>query len=379
MPGMRYQPQGLARINRRNPLARGLVFLAPMAGGHDLVNLVAGKNATTGRATTSVNKLGKFASFPATAAVDFPTLNGVLGSAQPASVGWVQQPIGATGLHVLAQFAVGSQPFMIFQSVNNAAYYFTAGLRGTSASAFGPTTGPLVNGQVDVCVLTSTGGFAANDGLTLFKSGVKHSVSGSSSFSNATSQPTSIGHRDGGADPWRGTIGCFAVWSRVLTDDEASSFNANPWQLFSDPEEDGEDIAAAEPASTSGALNATLAGAVLSASGSPVNTGQFSTALGNASMSGSGAASSQPSGSFSASLSSVSFSATGALLASGSLSAVMDGAQASMVGNVAQAASGTLTSTLAGAAMNAYGYEGAAPPVATKRYRPRILRRHFTN
>lgn len=130
----------------------------------------------------------------------------------------------------------------------------------------------------------------------------------------------------------------------------------------------------------SGVLDSTLADAILSASGEITHTGAFSASLGNALMSSVGSASSSPSGSFSTSLNNATMAAIGQLLDAGEFSSSLAGATASFMGNVAQPNTGAFSAALAGVVMNAYGYEGEVPPpAANRRYRPRILRRHFTN
>lgn len=237
MRSMRYQPQGRLRLNTRNPLTKGLIFLAPMIGGHDLVNIVGGTRAAAAAVPGTVgNARGKFASFTGSHNVDFPGLSIPLNSNQPASIGWIQQPIGASGYHALLQLKArdAAAPFLIYQSPSDANYYFAAGIRSTSVSAFGSSTGPLTNEKIDTFVLTAANGIGGNatTGLSLFRGAQKFAPSGSPFLSSSSASAVSIGHRDGGADPWRGLIGCVAVWDRVLTDAEAASFNANPWQLF---------------------------------------------------------------------------------------------------------------------------------------------------
>lgn len=241
---MRYQPQGLLRINAQNSLTKGLIFLAPMIGGRNLVEMVGGAQGTApSLIETAVNSKGQFASFTGAGYLEYPSINTLLGPNDPASVGWIQQPMGATGLHSVAQFCTsgGAAPFLIYQSVNDSRFYFAAGLRGAGgAQRFGADTGPITNERLDAFVLTSGAGFGTINGLSLFRGDEKFSPSATTSFTGSSSTGTSIGSRAGGGDRWRGLLGCVAIWNRVLTDEEARSFNANPWQLFAAPEEEYE-------------------------------------------------------------------------------------------------------------------------------------------
>lgn len=247
--GMRYQPQGLRRINRDNPLTRGLVFLAPMVGGTDLQNLVTGARGTpTGAIGTEGNPRGTFPSFTGSQYVDFPAFGPELASSTPGTVAWVQQPRSPAAYNTLLQFTPqGAAPFLVYQSTTDANYYFAAGRRGTdTVPNFGAAVGALTNGQIDSFVLTASAGFGAAlvGNMALFRGQAKLTTVSTTTISASSALATQIGHLGAGGDPWRGLIGCVAIWNRVLSDAEARSYNANPWQLFQAPDEDDDLVAA---------------------------------------------------------------------------------------------------------------------------------------
>jgi hypothetical protein len=152
-------------------------------------------------------------------------------------VAWVQNPLGAVNYHSVLQLRTktAAAPFLIYQSIHDTSWGFAAGLRGGTVNLF-PSLGLINNGRLDRFVLTTTNGFGNNGGLTVYRNSEKHTSSSNTSFNGGVDTDVLIGHLGGGNDSWRGHLGCIAIWNRVLTEAEAMSYNANPWQMFEAPE-----------------------------------------------------------------------------------------------------------------------------------------------
>lgn len=378
---MRYQPQGRLAISNASPLAVGM-RLASLPG------VIREFDAATGRmgSSTGIKQVG--------------CVHGVAGGFSTAGHGTsdravtpLKGPFPSTGrsyyVRALRKGAGGNSLGRLFDKTNGTSGQMLYWNNSTSTfryQTYTSDTSTNANGDqiVDIAGSATTSGeffdlfvTHADDGAVMaYFNGALLVSKVMPGTLKANDGALAIGNR--ATDTlrvWDGLIESTFIWDRVLSAEEIAKFRTNPWQLFVDPEEDDDSLAAAS-GDPSGTIAATLAGAILSASGALVNAGSFSSTLLDATMSASGSASDAPSGSFSTSLSGVSFSATGSVLNAGTLSSALAGATSSFAGNVSQSVTGTFGATLDGATMSAYE---AAPLQANRRYRPRILRRHFTN
>lgn len=376
MPGMRYQPQGLCRIATSNPLCRGISVALNFACRG--IDSASGKPATlTGVRQGAPSPVGLSAGFGAThgiAASDRVTgLPSVL--PQQRSYFFLLSRKGGGGSGLGRLFEKGAA-LEVYQQGGTLRYArtFSGGVTSYAASGISIGTEWRSVGIVHDESAPSNAARFYQNGLVV----PNDAFTPSSGTAVQNANPLVVANRAAGDRGFDGHMALVLFWDRLLSDDEMRSVAANPWQLFIDPNDEDEFLAASSSGDADGSLSSSLGDASMSASGAAVNAGTFSATLSGAVLSSSGSASLSPSGSFSTSLSGVSFSATGALLVAGSMSATLEGAQSVFSGNVAAPATGALAASLDGASMNAYGYEGAAPMQApNRRYRPRILRRHF--
>lgn len=367
MPGMRYQPQGIPRLNTAHPLARGLAgFWIPNGSGF--------RSVVAGVPDATMTAAGRFVAQPKGLAI--ATAGGV--SAVIANSARVKPPATITalvdGFMPTSGYPLGCENSNDGWGIYSASGFMRPYLRvGAAWADRASNIAPGASGQVGFTYDGATF-WSVTNGKRHFDQAITGSITNSSVGIAINAMNPS------GASAGNGMLYYFALWNRALSPDELASFHANPWQLFADPE-DGDDLfGGTAPTNVDGSFSGTLSGVGLSSSGAIVNAGGFAAALAGVTMSASGLASAAPTGSFSTALSGVSFSATGALRATGSVASSLAGTQMLAGGNVAAPASGAIAASLDGASMSAYGYPGDAPMQApSRRYRPRILRRHFTN
>jgi hypothetical protein len=236
---LRQQPQQTVRLDRNNPLTKGIVLAwagTPSANR----DASGGRVATvTGPPAQAAYAQGLGPLFTGAEYIDFPSFGPELASTTTGSVGWIQQPVGASSYHTPIQFWPNGagMPFLIYESVSDSSYYFVAGTRGSNAANFSSQVGAMVNGQVDSFLLTANGTFASTTAsdYMLFRNQKKFTSSSTQSFSGSSVTTTRIGAGAGSGDNYKGIIGYVVFWNRILSDSEALSFNANPWQIFEAP------------------------------------------------------------------------------------------------------------------------------------------------
>lgn len=270
MPGMRYQPQGLMRLNMASPLARGLVFAA-VPGGPELISGVF--PTRIGNADLSMFEHGKAFKSPSN------TTDGWYWILPP------NHPIYSITTEdssfILANRASGAVASNLFgipyraEGWTTPFYAWTLATSGSNATSGGYNYAPsasvrrtttmagfYTNGKTQAYGVTRSGGRAR-----YYAGGVQVGAdaaitAGSPDFVNR--RPPVLFNRSSDS-PAEGTTGQAAVvlvWNRELSPEEWKSVNDNPWQLFDNPLDD-------EILFVSAAAPATLTGT----NGSQGNTG----------------------------------------------------------------------------------------------------------
>lgn len=245
---MRYQPQGLARIDWSNPITRGLAFAHALNGrnvqGHGAPGVLSG----TAVATASPKGLG-LQTASTTSTLYTASDTGITGSnysllavGSATSTSAIQSAIDDdNGTTRCFQFRINSAKANLIAFDTGGATY--------SVSAGTMTAAQLSQGFV-------IGAQVAGNSLAVFQNGIKTS----GTAVNTQRTPTgdfAIGQRKAGSATtgWAtGGLSLVAGWTRTLSDAEMRSLAENPWQLFAASEEYDE-VAAA------GGTRHTLAGA----------------------------------------------------------------------------------------------------------------------
>lgn len=385
MAGMRYQPQGRARLDQSNPLVRGLVF-ASVAGGADLISGVL--PVRMGAASTSAFEQGKTLYTPGTTSD---------GWYWPLPAGHPLYTIGTQDtIFVLAKRIAGASFNNLlgvpYRSGSWATPFYAWGLSGQSNNTTGAYT-LATSGSARISAISVAGLF--QDGVTraygATRSGTrirfyndKNQYGADATITAASpdwanKQPLVLFNRSNSA-PGEGMsahAGLVLVWSRELTPDEWASIAQNPWQLFADPYEDDEIAGASAPTPPDGSIVSSLLGVSLNAQMLARNTGAFSSMLSSTVLSSSGAVAAQPSGTLSGALASVTMAASGGVLDRGQIAATLMGASMAGSGTVASNSSGAFASQLSGVSAFFSDGQNNSAQGATRPYRWRILRRGF--
>ena len=245
MADMRYQPQGRVCINRRNPIAAGLVF------AHTPASLQNALPLTTkfGIAAQRAKIIPEFSEKPGSQALPEVTVLGVAmrnGTNNTASNQYFLRlrPTGNANGNFLG---IGTEPYQGMNQVRLALQYsdFTnVGITGNfPANPAGQQT--IVIGTVSAASLTMS---LWADGNVIATGPAQNKTL----FSGATT--AFMGDASGNTDNTGIPNLLCAMWTRVLSPAEIKSITANPWQLFEAVESDE-----AELAQSSGGVGATVA------------------------------------------------------------------------------------------------------------------------
>ena len=218
------QPQFATGIDWSNPITRGIDIAFPDIGSPSIVG--SAKTTAVGAPTSSLSPFGVGRKF-ATASDLYNTS------------GWPTLPDGTeyTLLCVYCQTSVGALDFLASGDNNSSFREFQFRIETTGA--------PTLIGFNTAVSTFSVSGVAGAVGSTqtivarnsassvaLFQNGVKR---GSTAFTGTIKGHTdtwvTFGNRSGVF--LHGSIGLFVRWPRALSDAEAASLSANPWQIFS--------------------------------------------------------------------------------------------------------------------------------------------------
>jgi len=261
MTGMRYQPQGLLRIDRANGLARGLrlVSMPGMNAGTDLASGAAASVTGTRRAT-----------YPGGLTCGFGSALGVNGAdriATPLTGALVERSVfvrarrnGNGGVNVgrLYDKSVGTAGQMAYWDANAQALTYHMFVNGSERLVRAPGSAAAASVGRDFDILI-THAFAGNRStVSIYVDGalsITQDIDGA--LTDAPTTVLSIGNRGDGIRGWDGTIALVEAWDRVLTPDEARELSTNPWQIFAAVDDD--DFAAAPVARTLAVGRASLA------------------------------------------------------------------------------------------------------------------------
>jgi hypothetical protein len=230
------------RLNRASPLARGLEFLAPLAGS-TTADLVRGKsyrgvNVSQGahpRLNAATQFSGASGSYVDTTPPAFlPTATRLSAAA------WVMTDTtassgGGGGLRYImscedsgptGQFAIRYSPgSAVFQ-----AFPFASGVGVSSSTTVSAYTLYLVGISIDTSVAGGT--------IWLYINGRLEASSGGTGSLDTTATTLTIGS-DGGFNSrtrqWSGLIANAAIWSRNIGDDGHRALYQQPWDLYATP------------------------------------------------------------------------------------------------------------------------------------------------
>lgn len=231
------QPQEAVEVDWGNQLTDGLVFLAPLWPGQ-LNDIVGGKRATvTGSLEVVATRDGVFPLFSGTQYIDYGAF-GAEFPAGPATVAWIQTPIAQSGFSTVMNLMPngGVNSWLVYQNGGGGSYAFTFGKRASSGvTHYNTTVGPPVNGNTRRFLVRSP----SLDTSTIADYSLLDGLSGPLAPDGGLSYGgnTSTGMRLGAllpsaGDGFDGAIGMVAIWKRQLSDAEARSYNANPFQVF---------------------------------------------------------------------------------------------------------------------------------------------------
>lgn len=236
LPGLvqTQQPQGVVQIDWNNPLTKGLVFCVPGTPGN-YNDIVGGKKALiTGSLGRTVNVNGVFPLFNGSQYLDYPAFGPELPVGGPATIAFIDQAIAPTGYGCTIDFLPYGASLEVVIYQGSGGYNFVVGPRNGGAPEFStsitpPTDG--VNRRMLVRCSTNLGSSATAD-WNVFYGQSKFTTSSTTALSGGGASLNRWGAFSTGGDQWEGALGQMAIWNRALSDAEAKSYNANPWQLF---------------------------------------------------------------------------------------------------------------------------------------------------
>ena len=266
MGGMRYQPQGLCRINQAHPLARNLRLA--LNGASRGVQVHGPSVTRVGASASAAGKFGLYQSFNGSDQGLSVPLNlsntqavTVVAMIDLSSIGAAQQNLWEFGTDVIATY----------EGFN--AYTGQYGLEAWTGSGSPARDGntyanPPLGSHVIAAVYDHSKAAGAQvsffvDGAQQARTAIGWQTGGPGPFSSATLY---IGSRTNSQNWTNMRQAGFFLFDRALTSAEIAQFSANPWQLFVNPEED--DFVAA--ASGGGATSLAVTPAALSLSGGAV-------------------------------------------------------------------------------------------------------------
>lgn len=365
MPGMRYQPQGRARVDRN--IAADFAWLAPSGAGviGPATTLRAGRIGTS--AGVAINS--GYASLPGRV----PSMHTTTWT--ESGVVWLN---GTDEVVTLSARATGQA--VAFQPSLNRINLVMWGVTDVLISGGALPTGPVH--------------YVARRAGSLHTVWINGKLYGSATSSqspvafSASSLPA-VGARAftgtyAGTNPLLVTTGILSLVRTPLglSDDRCLALSMNHWQAFAAPDEEDETATPPGSGDVAGAFLSALLGAGLAADGQITAAGALSSTLSGATLAAAGTAGSQPDGTLASSLAGAAMSASGAVahdgaLAStlggasmtasgpvtnrGALASSLDGASLSASGAVVTNSTGIINTTLAGAALAAGGYVGIPP------------------
>ena len=267
-------------LDGSNPITRELRLA--WRGGNRIDDAMGDVASSVGTITNTLSRhgagispaLNSYLSFPAA-----PSLN-ILGditclaifspSAVASDTSIVSNAFSNGGTYTPFDFGQNSAKLKLGRAGYNAGNYYRVWAAGTST---------LTAGGLYTAVVTQTGGMATAP--VFYVDGKKDtaastSIYGGTGAGNAQAQfkPVLIGNRDDLATGFSGGIYLVMVWARALSESEAISISANPWQVFAPVQRIWVPVAAGGDASV------TLTGAsATSGVGSLVATGTANIAL----------------------------------------------------------------------------------------------------
>lgn len=214
------QPQGALRLNRSNPLTRGLAFF--WTGSAPNLNLVSG------RSQVKINALGSVATPRGIEADNFSPISGSSRYIQDSSITgfsgvgtFISGGAAVSGTTAMMSIGKAGEGLMV-GTVSGSAAVTYLGVAVYSSTITIPT-GPVVIGAA---ISSSAARIHAITGSTYTVQQV------SVGTPNVTAEPLRVGIQ-GGGDTWTGSIGWGLYYpSRTLTDAEMFSIMSNPWQLL---------------------------------------------------------------------------------------------------------------------------------------------------
>jgi hypothetical protein len=290
---MRYQPQGLQRIDWANPITRGLRVAwnaaAPLgnpAGAKPSV-VTSTKTITSGGIGGAVTGVTSAVQIPVPS---LPNSVSALVMYITPTVSGPNQSLGfLTDSGITSNWNCGIHPYATgrwqFSTRSNVGYNYT----DANISSLQPNTIMVLSGSYTYggTMRTYSNGNATGTGA----------ISGTSGFFTSSNPVWVIGYGDG--DSSNDTVLLSMFWDRELTQQEHLSLAANPWQIFQAPDED--DFVAAvggntgSSATVDGADVSSAAGAVaISASAAAVDGVDTGIAIGGVAVSGSSATTDGP-------------------------------------------------------------------------------------
>lgn len=234
------QPRALPSIDAGSPLARGLLFHAPLHPVWGMRDLVAGGLATrTGLTSRAVTVAGVLPLFGTSSYADFAAPASFNGSL-PFTIAWVQQPISPAGYSTVLDVRPpvnSAKSFLIYQSAADTSYQFVVGPRdgGSTGKQARFAMGLQTDGLLDVYVLVAPAGLAtATASYVLYRNGVKQAAAvAESPFGNASHTGMRVGGVLGSpGDPFEGALGGLTIWQRSISDAEAALFSRNPSAIY---------------------------------------------------------------------------------------------------------------------------------------------------
>lgn len=248
---MRYQPQGLLRVDQGHPLAAGL-RLAMLPGVNRAFDVAGMRSATPSGMKQVGSSSGMAAGFGTAlgAGTADKIVTGLTGAFPVAGRSYFfrarRNGAGGGNLGRLFDKTNGSTGQMLYWSTSSGLVIsFYAGGAEQTAPINGSTTACAVGVDFDVLVVHSQVG--SNSGFKAYLNGVLAISSGlTATFNDAATTPITIGNRaSDNARNWDGLIECAYVWDRILSDSEAAALSANRYQLFAIPYEDDELVTSA--------------------------------------------------------------------------------------------------------------------------------------
>lgn len=242
MAGMRYQPQGILRVDRASGLARDL-RLVSLPGVNPAVELATGAAASvTGTRRTT---------YPGGYTCGFGSALGVNGAdriATPLTGALVERSVfvrarrnGNGGVNVgrLYDKSVGTTGQMAYWDANAQALTYHMFVNNAERLVRAPGSAAAASAGRDFDILITHRYAGSRSSVSIYVDGalsIAQDLDGA--LTDAAATVLSIGNRGDGIRGWDGSIAIVTAWDRILTADEARELSTNPWQLFAAPDDD---------------------------------------------------------------------------------------------------------------------------------------------